>query len=72
MHEVIHELHQKLLNLVILNIVFEKASYKVNRYFLQKTLRMNVFSDEWHALIHNSDSGGNVAIKISDDVGRYF
>jgi hypothetical protein len=33
---------------------------------------MKDFSDEWCALINSFVSGGSVAIKINDDVGRYF
>ena len=33
---------------------------------------MKGFSDEWHALIYNFVFGGSVAIKVNDDVGRYF
>ena len=33
---------------------------------------MKGFSDEWRALIRNFVSGGSVAIKVNDDIGRYF
>jgi hypothetical protein len=33
---------------------------------------MKGFSDEWRALINSFVSGGSVAIKVNDDVGRYF
>jgi hypothetical protein len=33
---------------------------------------MKVFSTEYRALINSFVSGGSVAIKINDDVGRYF
>jgi hypothetical protein len=33
---------------------------------------MKGFSEEWHALIRNFESGGSVNIKVIDDVGRYF
>jgi hypothetical protein len=46
--------------------------YEVKWFFLQQTLRMKGFSDEWHALIHNFVFGVSVAIKINDDIGRYF
>jgi hypothetical protein len=50
----------------------QKAYDKVNWSFLQQTLRMKGFSDEWHALIHSFVSGGSVAIKVNDDTGHYF
>jgi hypothetical protein len=72
LHETVHELHFKKLNGVILKLDFEKAYDKVKWSFLQQTLRMKGFSDEWHAFIYSFVSGGSVAIKVNDDVGRYF
>jgi hypothetical protein len=72
LHKAVHELHSKKLNGVILKLDFEKAYDKVKWSFLQQTLRMKGFSKEWCALIHNFVSGGSVAIKVNDDVGRYF
>jgi hypothetical protein len=72
LHEVVHELHRKKLNGVILKLDFEKAYYMVKWYFLQQTLRMKGFSNKWHTLINNFVSGGSVAIKVNDDTGRYF
>jgi hypothetical protein len=71
LHEMVHELHSKNLNRVILKLDFEKAYDKVKWSFLQQTLRMKGFSDEWRALI-NFMSVGTVAVKINDDVGWYF
>jgi hypothetical protein len=72
LHERVHELHSKKLNEVILKLDFEKAYDKVKWYFLQQTLRMKGFSDECCALINSFVSEGSVAIKVNDDVGRYF
>ena len=72
LHETVHEMHRKKLNGVILKIDFEKAYDKVKWSFLQQTLRMKGFSDEWRTMIHNFVSGGSVAIKVNDVVGRYF
>jgi hypothetical protein len=33
---------------------------------------MKGFFDEWRALINNFVSGGSVAIKFNDDMGKYF
>ena len=65
-------MHTKKLNGVIFKIDFEKAYDKVKWPFLLQTLRMKGFSDEWCALIQNFVFGGSVAIKVNDDVGRYF
>jgi hypothetical protein len=71
-NETVHELHSKKLIGVILKLDFEKAYDKVKWSFLQQTLRMKDFSDEWRALIKKFMSGGSVASKVNDDVGRYF
>ena len=71
LHETVHEMHTKKLNGVIFKIDFEKAYDKVNWPFLQQTLRMKGFSDEWCALIHNFVSGGSVTVKVNDDVDIY-
>ena len=44
LHEMVHELHRKKLNGVILKLDFEKAYDKVKWSFLQQTLRMKGFS----------------------------
>jgi hypothetical protein len=72
LHETVQKLHSKKLNGVILKLDFKKAYDKAKWYFLQQTLRMKGFSDEWRASINSFMSGGSVAIKINDDVGRYF
>jgi hypothetical protein len=72
LHKTVHELHSKKLNGVILKIDFEKAYDKVKWSFLQQTLRMKGFSDEWRDLIHSFVSGGSVTIKVNDDTCHYF
>jgi hypothetical protein len=72
LHEAVHELHSKKLSGIILKLDFEKAYDKVKWSFLQQTLKMKGFSEEWRALVHNFVTGGSVAIKVNDDIGRYF
>ena len=57
---------------MIFKIDFEKAYDKVIWPFLLQTLRMKGFSEEWCTWIHNFITRGSVAIKVNDDVGRYF
>jgi hypothetical protein len=47
LHEMIHELHKKKQNGLILKIDFEKAYDKINWPFVQQTLRMKGFSPKW-------------------------
>jgi hypothetical protein len=63
---------EKQMNGVKLKLDFEKAYDKVNWSFLQQTLRMKDFSDRWCSWINEFVSRGGVAIKVNDDVGRYF
>jgi hypothetical protein len=72
LHETVYELHSKKLNGVILKLDFDKTCDEVKWSFLQQTLRMKVFSDEWRGLINSFMSGGSIAIKVNNDVGRYF
>jgi hypothetical protein len=51
LHETIHELRYKNLNGVLFKIDFKKTYDKVNWSFLQQTLRMKGFSEEWSALM---------------------
>jgi hypothetical protein len=72
LHETIHEMHCKKFNGVILKINFEKAYYKVKWSFIQQTLWMKGIFEEWRDLINNSVFSDSVAIKVNDDVGKYF
>jgi hypothetical protein len=72
LHETVYELHRKKLNGVILKFYIEKAYDKVKWSFLQQTLRMNGFSEEWRALINSFVHAGSVAIKVNDDIDKYF
>jgi hypothetical protein len=53
LHEIVHELHSKKLNGVILKIDFKKAYNKLKRSFLKQTLRMKGFFDECGAFINS-------------------
>ena len=55
-----------------LKIDFEKAYDKVKWSFLQQTLRMKGFSEKWCHWIQSFTEGGNVNIKVNDQLGSYF
>jgi hypothetical protein len=57
---------------VIFKIDFEKAYDKVKWTFVQQTVRMKGFFDTWCSWIDTIISGGQVAIKINDQLGSYF
>jgi hypothetical protein len=72
LHEMIHELHRKKQNEVILKIDFEKAYDKVKWHFLFQTLRMKGFSTKWISWIKSFVIGGSVAINVNEDVEHFF
>ena len=72
LHEIIHEMHRKKLNGVLFKIDFEKAYDKVKWSFLQQTLCMKRFSETWCNWIKTFVQGGNVGIKINDQMGPFF
>ena len=40
--------------------------------FLQQTLRMKGFAPMWRRWVQQFVSGGSVAVKVNNNVGRYF
>jgi len=72
LHETIHELHTKKKDGIIFKIDFEKAYDKVKWSFVQQTLRMKRFSQKWCNWVEHLTQGGNVNIKVNDQLGNYF
>ena len=72
LHETIHELLTKKLDGIILKIDFEKAYDKVKWSFVQQTLHMKGFSEKWCRWVDHFIQGGNVNLKVNDQLGRYF
>ena len=72
LHETIHELHSKKQDGIIFKIDFEKAYDKVKWKFLQQTLRMKGFCGKWCSWVQQFTQGGNVNIKVNDQMGSYF
>ncbi|WVZ53969.1 hypothetical protein U9M48_004850 [Paspalum notatum var. saurae] len=72
LHETIHELHTKKQNGVVFKIDFEKAYDKVRWEFLQQALRMKGFNSTWCTWVQTCVQGGNVGIKVNDQLGSYF
>ncbi|WVZ96489.1 hypothetical protein U9M48_042121 [Paspalum notatum var. saurae] len=71
-HETIHELHSRKKDGVMIKLDFEKAYDKVNWDFLQQTLRMKGFNPLWCKWVESFVQGGNVGIKVNDQLGNYF
>jgi hypothetical protein len=72
LHETIHELYRKKLDVVILKIDFEKAYNKVKWPFVKQVLQMKGFSPKWCQWIDTIIKGGHVGIKINDQVVPNF
>ena len=72
LHETLHELHKRKQNGIIFKIDFEKAYDKVNWNFLQQALRMKGFHPVWCDWVKVFVQGGNVGIKVNDQMGSYF
>jgi hypothetical protein len=72
LHEIVHELHLKKLDGVLLKSDFEKAYDKVKWSFLQQTLRMKGFDSKWCKWIQEFVSRESVGVKVNDDIAHYF
>jgi hypothetical protein len=72
LHETIHELHKRKQNRIIFKINFEKSYDKVNWNSLQQELRMKGFHPVWCDWVKAFVQGGNVVIKVNDQIGSYF
>ena len=70
LHKTLHELHMKKQDGIIFKIDFEKVYDKVKWDFLQQTLRMKGFSIVWCKWIEAFTKGGNVGIKVNDQIAR--
>ncbi|WVZ57553.1 LOW QUALITY PROTEIN: hypothetical protein U9M48_007925 [Paspalum notatum var. saurae] len=53
-------------------IDFEKSYDKVRWEFLQQALRMKGFNSTWCTWVQTCVQGGNIGIKINDQLGSYF
>jgi hypothetical protein len=72
LHEMIHKMYRKKQSGVILKLDFEKAYDKINWVFVQQTLRMKGFSSTWRKWVASFMEGGDVGIKVNDQVGQNF
>jgi hypothetical protein len=72
LHETLHELHKRKQNGIMFKIDFEKAYDKVNWNFLQQALRMKGFHLVCCDWVKAFVQGGNVGIKVNDQMGSYF
>jgi hypothetical protein len=72
LHEMIHKMHRKRQNGLILKIDFKKAYDKINWSFVQQILRMKGFAPKWCQWVASFMEGGHVSVKVNDQVGKKF
>jgi hypothetical protein len=72
LHEIIHELKVKKMEVVLLKLDFEKAYDRVNWQFLREVLIKKGFDAAYVHRIVQLVSGGQTAIAINGEVGPYF
>ncbi|WVZ66965.1 hypothetical protein U9M48_016115 [Paspalum notatum var. saurae] len=56
----------------MIKLDFEKAYDKIKWDFLQQTLRMKGFNPLWCKWVESFVQGGNIGIKVTDQLGNYF
>jgi hypothetical protein len=72
LHEIVHELHRKKLQGVILKIDFEKAYDSVRWDFVDEVMKRKGFGSKLRGWIMNTIKGGRVCININGSNGPYF
>ena len=72
LYETMHELHRKNKSAVILRSILKNPMTRLNRLFVQQTLRMKGFSPKWCEWITSFIQGGHVGIRVNDQTGNNF
>jgi hypothetical protein len=68
----IHALHTKKMDGILLKNDFEKDYNMVKWDFLKQSLQMKGFDPKWCKWIQEFNSHGIVGIRVNDDIGHYF
>jgi hypothetical protein len=71
-HEVIHEIHSKKEQGLVLKIDYEKAYDKVNLDFLYEVLSARGFSVKFIQMIRQITQNGSVGVKVNEVEGEFF
>lgn len=71
-HEIIHELHRKKEEGIILKLDYEKAYDRVDWSFLETMLKQRGFSQKWRNKIQALVLKGSVGVRINDVESHYF
>jgi hypothetical protein len=72
LHEMIHEMHRKKQDGLLLKIDFEKAYDKIIWSFVEQTLRMKGFSPKWCQWVASFMEGEHVGIKSMIKAKEFF
>jgi hypothetical protein len=68
----IHEMHRRKQDGLLVKIDFEKVYNKINWSFVQQTLRMKGFSPKWCQWVASFVEGGHMGIRVNDQDGTKF
>jgi hypothetical protein len=71
-HEIIHDVHKKNEQGVVLKLDYEKAYDRVDWSFLDKMLMQRGFSQSWCNKIRSLVQGGSVGVRINECDSHYF
>ena len=72
LHETLHEILTKKLDVVVFKVDYEKAYDKVKWPFLQQALRIKGFDQAWRDQVDSIMKKGSVRIRVNDDISHYF
>lgn len=72
LHEVLNSVHQKKQSGILFKADFEKAYDKVDWVFIYRMPKAKGFPDQWCDWSMKVIMGGNVAVKVNEQIDPYF
>jgi len=71
-HEIIHEIHKRKQEGVVLKLDYEKAYDRVSWSFLEEMLETRGFGGRWRGWLRQVVRGGSICIRINDENSIFF
>jgi len=71
-HEIIHEVHKRKQEGVVLKLDYEKAYDRVSWSFLEEMLETRGFGGRWRGWLRQVVRGGSICIRINDENSIFF
>jgi len=72
LHEALNSFHKNKEDALIFKVDFEKAYDKIKWPFVIQMLKMKGFPDKWCDWVMETMRGGNVGVRVNDEIGPYF